>query len=401
MKISSLENIVATHSVKKSDIVIGIPSYNEADNIAFVVEQCNLGLRKYFPQYSSVIINADNNSPDGTRQAFLSAMNTIPKLYVSTPPGVKGKGNNILNLFQAAKHLSTKLIVVVDADIKSITPEWIRDLASPIIEQKFDYLTPLYSRNEYDGTITNHICYPLLLGLLGCDIRQPIGGDFALSAELYQRYLEQNWLEPTRQYGVDIFMTLHAILGGYKIGQVSLGAKIHKPSMPKLGPMFTQVVQTLFKTLLYHRDAWQNIKGTLSIPIFGRHQQATPQNLSIDYKSIKGKAKDEFTTHRDILGHTLNPQSFHKLQRMFCSDKLRIGVDIWSKVLYDLFYAYDLSGYNDRIIEALKSLYFARVASFIRQSLDLDHLESEQLIRRQGQYFFKKRNYLLQKFHIN
>lgn len=40
---------VYSSSIDSADIVVGIPSYNEADNIAFVVEQCRLGLLKYFP----------------------------------------------------------------------------------------------------------------------------------------------------------------------------------------------------------------------------------------------------------------------------------------------------------------------------------------------------------------
>ena len=34
--------------VKQADIIVGIPSYNEADSIGFVVEQVDKGLQKYF-----------------------------------------------------------------------------------------------------------------------------------------------------------------------------------------------------------------------------------------------------------------------------------------------------------------------------------------------------------------
>ena len=49
-------------------------------------------------------------------------------------------------------------------------------------------------------------------------------------------------------------MTLNAIFGGFECCQGGLGAKIHKPGAPKLGPMFSQVVVTLFETLLSNKD---------------------------------------------------------------------------------------------------------------------------------------------------
>lgn len=390
---------VDSYDVKQADIVIGIPSYNEADNIAFVVEQCNLGLRKYFPYYKSVIVNVDNNSPDDTRNAFLNAINTVPKIYISTPPGVKGKGNNFYNLFREVTRLGAKAVVVVDADLSSITPEWVRDLAVPILKDSYDFVTPLYSRNEYDGTITNNICYPLIYGLMGKDIRQPIGGDFAFSGDLGRFFLKQSWHKTTRQYGIDVFMTMNAIVGGFKICQVGLGAKIHKPSAPKLGPMFTQVVGTLFKTLLDHREDWKSFNRVESLPFFGRNGLSAPQSLSIDYKSMKSTALYEFSINRSILKRCLTPEIYEKIEPMYRSGKLNIGADLWTKIVYDLLYAYDTTDANSDLIEAMKSLYFGRVVSFIRQTLDLDHKASEEMIQRQARHFFRMRNYLFRKYN--
>ena len=39
---------------------------------------------------------------DGTKEAFLNTPTKTPKIYISTAPGVKGKGNNFNNLFEAA-----------------------------------------------------------------------------------------------------------------------------------------------------------------------------------------------------------------------------------------------------------------------------------------------------------
>ncbi|MBW2600033.1 MAG: glycosyltransferase, partial [Deltaproteobacteria bacterium] len=166
----------------KFDVVVGIPSYNEAKTIGYVTRMAGEGLARYFPDAKSIIVNCDNNSSDGTKEAFLSAEipGRVKKKYISTPEGVKGKGNNLYNLFQFCRDAEAKVTIVVDADLRSITPKWIKYLGHPIKDGQ-DFVAPFYSRHQFDATITNHLCYPLMFSLARVDIRQPIGGDFAFS----------------------------------------------------------------------------------------------------------------------------------------------------------------------------------------------------------------------------
>ena len=97
-----METIVENpENVDSAEIIVGIPSYNEADSIAFPTDVSSRGLINYFPLKKSVIINVDNRSPDGTMDTFMSTPTKVPKIYISTPKGVKGKGNNLKNLFKA------------------------------------------------------------------------------------------------------------------------------------------------------------------------------------------------------------------------------------------------------------------------------------------------------------
>ncbi len=386
--------------IKKADIVVGIPSYNEADNIGFVAKQIDLGLKKYFPRSKSVIINIDNNSPDNTKRAFFQTKTAIPKIYISTLPGILGKGNNFYNLFKKTAELEGKIIIVVDADLKSITPEWVKKLGKPI-EKGYDYVLPLYNRNEYDGSITNHICYPLIYGLLGINVRQPIGGDFALSKNLSDYLLKQNWTtENVKNYGVDIFATLNAIFGKFKLAQVDLENKIHKPSAPKLGPMFIQVADTCFRMLNQNKEKWLK-KTNIFTPsiIYKNKRTVQPQRLSIDYKDLKQKSLYEFSLFYETLQENLSPAVYKELKKMYFQKKiLNIGSDLWAKILYEMLYAYDKSSSKTIIIRALRPLYFGRTVSFIKKTLELNSKESEIKIQNQAEHFYKKRNYLLRKY---
>lgn len=168
---------MSAHS-EKYDIVVGIPSYDEADTIGHVAEAAGRGLERYFPGLRCIVVNCDNRSPDGTKEAFWAAPfpKGVDRRYITTPEGVRGKGNNFWNLFQFCERAEARAIVVVDADLRSITPEWIKYLGRPVLQGGYDFVTPLYSRHQFDGTITNHLCYPLIFSLTGYDIRQPIGG---------------------------------------------------------------------------------------------------------------------------------------------------------------------------------------------------------------------------------
>jgi len=55
-------------NIKEVDILIGIPSYNNADTIGNVVMAVQVGLNKYFPDKKSLIVNSDGGSRDGTRE---------------------------------------------------------------------------------------------------------------------------------------------------------------------------------------------------------------------------------------------------------------------------------------------------------------------------------------------
>jgi len=384
--------------INKADIVIGIPSYNEADNIAYVAENVAGGLKKYFPDKKGVIINIDSHSNDGTREAFLKAKtNSVPKIYISTPKGVIGKGNNFLNLFREAVKLKAKAVAVVDADIKSVTPKWIKNLITPVFKS-FDYLTPLYTRNEYDGSLTNHICYPLIYGLFGFNIRQPIGGDFCFSDKFVKSCLKQRWTNSTKQYGIDIFLTMHAILNNFKIGQVSLGTKIHKPSAPKLGPMFHQVLTSFMNIIIKNKDKWLGAKKLLKIPLFNEYYFSEPQHLAIDYKEMRSIAIYEYKINKSTIKRVLTQNIYEKISSIFETKDIYFGKDTWTKIVYDFIYAFDKFRLDANLIDALKPLYFARCVSFYRISMNKDHKWSDQVIIDQAKNFYRRRSYLLCKY---
>jgi len=234
---------------KKLDIIVGIPTYNEADSISNTVQKIDKGLSKYFPEYRALIVNVDSRSSDGTSRVFNNIKTKTDKTSFSVKKQPRGKGANIFSLLKLGKKFDAKYIATIDADITTITEEWPKLLLNPLIKENVDFVTPIYTRNRYEGNTTNHFCFPLLYAWFGRKINQPIGGDFAMSDRFARYILEQQKPKNAFLYGVDIFLSTHAMGGNFETREVYLGRKIHKPSFSKIIPMFQQVATTMLFVL--------------------------------------------------------------------------------------------------------------------------------------------------------
>ena len=224
--------------------------------------------------------------------------------------------------------------MVVDSDLRSITNTWVKTLLEPVLDKGFDFVAPIYTRYKYDGTITNNVVYNLCQGVYGKKIRQPIGGDFALSKDLVHYYMEQDvWGTDVARFGIDIWMTVQAIIKGFSICQAHLGRKIHDAKDPSehLGPMFRQVVSTLFQLMEETEEIWKSITGTQPVETFGEPITGEPDPIEVDLP----KLLNSFKNGLDQLGPLW--------RKIFCADcfealaaaasmpdeKFRMPADTW------------------------------------------------------------------------
>ncbi|MFC1822534.1 glycosyltransferase [Thermodesulfobacteriota bacterium] len=400
------ESEVNPQKVDRAEMVVSIPSYNEADAIGFVTRQASKGVAKYFPNKRSVIINCDNNSPDNTGQAFLDTPTEIPKMYISTPPGVKGKGNNFKNLFQRVVELKAEAVVVVDADLESITPEWIKHLGEPLFND-FSYVAPLYIRHKYDGTITNSIAYPLSRALYGRRVRQPIGGDFGFRGELLETYLGNDiWDEATANFGIDIWMTTLALNQGVPVCQSFMGRpKIHRPKDPAaaLGPMFREVVGTIFELMSSFDSVWTQVRYSKPTAIygFGLGEVEMPPKVEVDSEKLIHNFSEGFTEFEEIWKQILSGDVYQKLLEMNeMSEKVfTFPTDLWARILYDMAISYrDARIDHDRMMDSLIPLYFGRTFSFVKKTKRMSTKQAEEAIEEDCMTFEMTKPYLIQRW---
>ncbi len=390
------------------DILVGIPSFNSEDTIEDVVSTCGLGLKEYFGQKKSAIIISDGGSLDDTREKANQAPlpNGINRM-VAIYRGMPGKGTSFRAIFEAAKLLKVDCCVVVDSDLKSVSPEWIKLLASPILEKESAFVAPLYLRHKYDGSITNHIVYPMTRALFGKQIRQPIGGDFGFSGELAAFYAEQDvWQTDVARFGIDIWMTVSAINEGYSVVQADLGTKIHQAKDPSidLAPMSGQVVSTLFFLMGKYEKNWMSIHKSQKVKIIGKISRSPKlESVPVSLNKLKAEFVEGFYHFEPLYQQVLLHENFSELKSKVKGLEQKGNFDfpdqLWAKIVYDFAFIYQTWSRNRRrLVDIIAPLYFGKVGAFCQQVADLESQEAEEVIEREAQEFERLKPYLLDKF---
>lgn len=393
--------------INNVDVLVGIPAYNNAHTINYVVYQAAKGLETYFPDLDTAIFISDGHSTDGTLRA-VRAMR-LPfrvKVILTNYIGVSGKGSAVKAIFEAARLLKAKAVALVDSDLRSITPKWIKLLISPVLEHT-GLVTPYYFRDKYDGTITNFLCYPVTFSLYQTPIRQPIGGDFGFSIELVKKLLEsQLWQTPyVPTFGIDIFETHTALAKGFRVKQAFLGTKIHESKDPSkhLAPMFKQVVGSMFSCVEHYEKAWRGIDRSQEVEIIGKVDcSMTPESVSVDINRLLDSYRNNFPSKKTIYQAILNDsvyKEFEDLGKRKESDFF-LRSEVWAKSVYS-FAAYfkdQEQAEKEDLLEALRILWIGRVASYIVETRNMNTAEADRKIEEEVEIFQRLKPFLLDAF---
>lgn len=386
--------------IGRADLLVGIPSYNNARTIGHVVRAAGVGLAKYFPRARAVIVNSDGGSKDGTPDAVARAnLGDLHALLVNHPVteahrivtpylGIPGKGSALRTIFAIANALQVKACCVVDSDLRSITPEWIELLLRPIWEDEADYVTPLYSRHKFDGTITNSIVYPLTRALYGKRIRQPIGGEFGFSGKLAARYLEKAvWETDVARFGVDIWMTTTALAEGYRVSQAYLGAKLHDAKDPgaDLSAMMVQVVGSLFELMETYAEVWFPVNASVPVPVFGFHYHVGLEPIQVNVDRMLGIFQQGIRDLEPVWAQIFEPPVFEEIQALAAERRegFRFPDLLWVRTIYGFALAHHRRRiHREHLLKSLIPLYLGRTAGFFLAFWDAGAEEVEEGIER-------------------
>jgi hypothetical protein len=247
----------------------------------------------------------------------------------------------------------------------------------------------------------------LTRALYGRRVRQPIGGDFGFSGKLAKVYLQSKvWDDAVANFGIDIWMTTLAINQKVQITQSFMGRpKIHRTKDPgaHLGPMFRQVIGTIFSMMGTYDKQWQKVKYSKPTAIygFGLGEVEMPPKVAVNTQSLLQKFHDGFAEYNQDWESVLTEDVYKKLReiRGMKENEFNLPTDLWARILFDFAVAYRFKEMDkDKIMDSLIPLYFGRTLSFVKKTRKMSIKQAEEAIEEDCVTFELTKPYLVQRW---
>ena len=170
--------------VGEVDLMVGIPTHNNAQTIGATVAVVEESFRQNFTRDRVVIVNVDGGSRDGTPDEVLkSVTETHPSLRgltslrtihrISTRyTGGPSPGGALRSILAAADLVRAKACAVISPQSPGLDTNVVKNLLQPAYRENFDFVAPLYSRHKFEGLLARLVLYPMTRAIFGRGIRE-------------------------------------------------------------------------------------------------------------------------------------------------------------------------------------------------------------------------------------
>jgi len=403
-------------AVGQVDILVGIPTLNNASTIGPVVRAVHLAFARYFQRERTVLINSDGGSEDGTpaivRDLSLDEPDTLVVRHalrtthrISAPyHGVPGKGSALRQIFAAADLLQARAVAVLDPDVTSVTPEWVRALVAPVVGDGFGFVAPVYARHPLDGPLVTQLVRPLLRAAYGLRLAEPQAAEFGCSGRFAADCVELDvWDTPLAQFGIDLWLTGRAIASGCRLCQAPLGPRTvatgtHRPG---LSETFGQVVGSLFTLLGTQADTWLPRTGSDPLPVLGPPAPPPAEPARLDGERLLQSFGTNVRDLKSVLDAILVPETESALEAAALGQPadLRFPDDLWVATVYQFLAAHHQGVMRrEHVTQALLPLYLARTGSFVLQHAGTDAASVDAALEALCLEFERAKPYLVQRW---
>jgi hypothetical protein len=405
-------------AVGQVDLVVGLPTLNNAGTIGAAIQAADDGLGKVYSRDRTVIIVADGGSGDGTvetvRQIFTSGgrgrggpgLRTRHRICAPYP-GVPGRAGALRLTFAAAELLQARTVVVLDTDVTSLTPNWVSSLAGPIATQSFDFIAPLYDRHPLEGPLLSQLVRPVIQATYGRRVHEPLIGEFACSGRFAAHCLSQDiWADGTLQGGIEVWLTGTACASEFRAGETYLGPRTLAPSQPArpaLREVFPAIVGALFESLVRHAPDWLARTGSEVLPSLGPDGRAPMEAPSMNAARLGESFGRDVRDLWPVLESILAPDTcaaVGAIAEAAGSEPPDYPDALWITTVYDYLGAYRAGAIDKRhIVQALIPLYLGRVGAFLTRHAASTSSEVEQALEQLSEQFEGAKPYLTERWN--
>lgn len=369
-------------AVGQVDILVGLPTLDNAATVADIVRAINVCFTRDFPRLRTVLINSDGGSTDGTpdliRDATVSeadmvltshSLRTIHRV-VAPYHGLPGKHAALRTVFAAAALTQAKALVVLDPAGPATRPERVTELITPITRSDVEFLTPRYRRHPRDGPLVTQLVRPLVRSVYSVALDEPLGVEFSCSGRFASHCLDQDmWDREAARFAIDLWLRAEAIAAGFPLGQIWRPITASAGARASLREAVQQVILALIESLRAHESFWVGAGGAADLPTWGDAPATRPEAPSWDFGALARQARQDITQIRPLLEGVLDADLVAGLMSDVSAPALRLDDERWVRIVYAIAAATRRGPTSvEHLAGMFVPLYLWRAAAFMAET---------------------------------
>jgi hypothetical protein len=371
----------------QTDVLVGIPTLNNAATIEPVLAAVHEAIDQGPPHHRVLIINSDGGSEDDTPRivsqasrsgtATLLASHSLRTMHRIAAPfhGLPGKRAAVRTLVAAADLLQVRAVAIVDPANTAPSADTLKAHLREVLQGSADFVADAPVRDPREGPLVTQVVRPLIAGILGASFEDPLGEQFTASGRFAADVIRQPaWDDEPLRAGIDVWLRVHALAGSFRNVEVASARRPRSPaaSSQPLRTVVQQVLVAIWACLDRYAARWTS-GAPVEPPARIRRDGSPPPRPSWDVaemeQSFRSAARDLDPLWRTIL----TPPVLERVRQAAGASPPGLGEDLWADVLVEFTEAWKSRRVRDEELAAsFAPIYLGRAAGFLRGSADAD-----------------------------
>jgi hypothetical protein len=299
--------------------------------------------------------------------------------------GIGADESALLAVLREGVRREAAAVALVAGEVHDEGVDWLRRLVAPVLEEGYDYVCPTYVRHAVDGALNTGVVYPLTRALYGRRLRQPLGGEGALSTGLARALVaDPDWRRHPERAGSDAWLVAKVLSGEARVCQAWLGAWPRPAAAADdASHVVDRVLGLVFGEMEQHAEHWQRVEGSQPLPTLGEWSPPADDPPRPRVDKLVAAFQLGVRELEPVWSAVLPPASILALRRAAARppEEFRIDDTSWARVVYDFAVGHYARAIERRqLLRSMTPLYLGWVASFANETRDLDAAAAEERV---------------------
>ena len=354
------------------DLVIGIPFYNETDDLPQVLQSIDEVMQRWIGRRQLIVCVGDACGIDPFASIQRLSLHH-PHIEFLLPAEACGRGMSIRALIEIARKMEVDLLIfnahMQTAQGPGIDLNWLESLITPIQGQ---YDMVLGSLRQHCGvdSIAYMLAAPILESFYGSRLSDPLGGIYAIAHDLVEELASEAkfWTDSIAGAGIDFWLITRALCWNKEICEVNMGGAIVSPRLAYRNQVFNEMSRTIFESLRRDSAVWLKDRLIIKVAdILARSKVEKADTVEYTLSELWQGFKSYYEKSAQVLEQSLPEETFHELLGLMSANSTTFHLrdEVWVGSIYNflLQYAFGEEEQQEQLLNALTALYNGKIAS--------------------------------------